>query len=100
MFDVDFFEDYIGKDVSHDVGRPGSWKVLEKVDEEISQLSRQGYERLDRPFAVYGTFLCENTDSPSEQVVMRVFLQYAISTLIRYTDLLIRYGIPHTGSAY
>lgn len=44
MSGYDFFEDYVGKDVTRYVQKSGTWKATDKVKEEISQYSKVDWE--------------------------------------------------------
>lgn len=75
MSDVDYFEGYIGQAVQiQNTSYPETWVVTEKVHETLSEHDRYEYEELNCISGAYGTFICTNTNDPS-QVIMRVYLQ-------------------------
>ncbi|KAL1979810.1 hypothetical protein VTN96DRAFT_5096 [Rasamsonia emersonii] len=55
--------------------RPSTWTLVTKVNEKHRQLDESDYETYKTPSSASALFVCQNVDNPSEEALMRIYMQ-------------------------
>lgn len=75
-----------GKKIGFTEEYPSTWTLIEKLGDKNCRYDEFEYHEDDGPPSTgFGTFFCENVESPNEKAIMKITMQYTLlSDLLRF----------------